>query len=258
MGTATPKGLLFDSTRCIGCGACYAACKERNQLPVSSANFLEDKLSAQTYTTVSRHSGRYVRRMCMHCKTPTCASVCPVAALEKTEAGPVVYHEDRCIGCRYCMVACPFGIPQYEWEVLVPRVRKCDLCASRLAAGLPTACAEVCPTGATVFGNRDELIEEAKRRIAAGGGRYVDQIYGVEEVGGTSILLLSDVPFEQLGYTPKIREPLPWLTWRVLRRIPSFVVLGSALLSGIWWITARRDQVESDASHGSTPPDESG
>ena len=124
------KGLLFDVTRCVGCGACYQACKERNHLPPTGSNFLEDRLSAQTYTVVQSRNERFVRRLCMHCEVPTCASVCPVAALEKTPAGPVVYHEDRCIGCRYCMVACPLSIPRYEWSKVLPRVRKCDLCAS--------------------------------------------------------------------------------------------------------------------------------
>src|SRR3990172_2912936 len=189
MDNSTKKGILFDSTLCIGCGACYLAFKERNNLPQSAADFRKDNLSYLTYTVVKQSHARFVRRLCMHCETPTCASVCPVAALQKTAAGPVVYHEDRCIGCRYCMVACPFGIPKYEWNKVLPRVRKCDLCADRLTKGLPTACAEACPTKATLFGNRSELIEEARRRLSVPPGRYVNHIYGLEEVGGTSVLL---------------------------------------------------------------------
>ena len=239
------KGLLFDVTRCIGCGACFQACKERNHLPATDSNFLEDHLSAQTYTVVQNRNQRFVRRLCMHCEVPTCASVCPVAALEKTPAGPVVYHEDRCIGCRYCMVACPFSVPRYEWAKVLPRVRKCDLCAERLANGQPTACAEVCPTSATLFGERDYLVHVARERIAASPKEYVPHIYGLEEVGGTSVLLLSDVPFDQLGLPGGLtKEPLPLLTWHVLQEIPSFVVAGSVLLGGIWWITARRDEVK--------------
>jgi formate dehydrogenase iron-sulfur subunit len=220
------------------------ACKERNNLPPSSIDFQNDVLSAITYTVVNQSHGRFVRRLCMHCETPTCASVCPVAALQKTKTGPVVYYEDRCIGCRYCMVACPFGIPKYEWNKVLPRVRKCDLCASRLAQGLPTACAEACPTQATLFGDREELVAEARRRLSSPSGRYINHIYGLEEVGGTSVLLISDVSLGELGYPTQIeKEPLPLLTWQVLQKIPNFVLLGNVLLGGIWWITARRDKV---------------
>jgi len=239
------KGILFDSTLCIGCGACYQACKEKNDLPETTDNYLSDKLSARTYTVVNRRGGRFVRQMCMHCDTPTCASVCPVGALVKTADGPVLYNEDKCMGCRYCMQACPFGVPRYEWSSALPRVRKCTLCSDRIAAGLATACATVCPTGATKFGERDELIEEAKARIRANPDKYVNHIYGVEEVGGTSVLLLSDVSFESLGYRTNLsKEPLPLLTWNVLQEIPNLVSIGGVLMGGIWWITNRRSEVQ--------------
>jgi formate dehydrogenase iron-sulfur subunit len=119
------------------------------------------------------------------------------------------------------------------------------MCRDRIAAGLETACATVCPTGATKFGNRDELIQEARDRIAKHPGKYVDHIYGVAEVGGTSVLLLSDVPFETLGYrTDLLKEPLPQLTWEVLHKIPKIVGVGGILMSGIWWITKRREDVQ--------------
>ena len=238
------KGLLFDVTRCIGCGACYQACKERNHLQNTTADFLQDRLSEQTLTVVKQHNGRFVRHLCMHCEVPTCASACPVAALEKTPSGPVVYHAQRCIGCRYCMQACPFSIPKYQWSQVLPKISKCDLCADLLAADLPTACAQVCPTGATLCGERSALIAEAHRRIEAASGTYVNHVYGVEEVGGTSVLLLSDVPFDNIGYhTTLSKEPLPLLTWQVLSQVPRFASIVSVALLGLWWITQRRIEV---------------
>ncbi len=233
-------GLLLDVTRCIGCGACAAACKEQNDLPLP----IEERTTAYTWTTVERRGSANVRRLCMHCLTPTCVSVCPVGAMRKTSAGPVLYDADKCIGCRYCVMACPFGVPKYQWDRPVPVVGKCVMCASRLAAGQPTACAQVCPTGATQFGEREALVREARARIAREPQRYVNHVYGLEEAGGTSVLMLSGVPFEQLGLPVNLpREPIPLLTWRALSRVPDIVLLGGALLYGIYWITRRREYV---------------
>jgi formate dehydrogenase iron-sulfur subunit len=142
------------------------------------------------------------------------------------------------------MVACPFSVPKYEWSKLFPKVQKCTMCPDRVAAGKQTACAEICPTGATKFGERDDLIAEAQQRIHDNPGKYVDHIYGLEEVGGTSVLLLSPVPFETFGYrTGLSKDPMPMLTYRVLSHIPDFVPLGGMMLGGIWWITHRREEV---------------
>ena len=142
------------------------------------------------------------------------------------------------------MVACPFSVPKYEWEKIFPLVRKCDMCANRVAKGQPTACAAVCPTGATKFGERDALIAEAKSRLAKNPGQYVDHIYGLDEVGGTSVLLLSSLPFEEFGYKANLPgEPTPVLTYRALSHVPDVVVMGTVLLGGICWITNRREQV---------------
>jgi formate dehydrogenase iron-sulfur subunit len=233
-------GLLFDSTRCIGCGACSAACKEQNRLP----DEIEGRTTAYTWTVVEKRNGANVRRMCMHCVTPTCASVCPVGALHKLGTGPVVYDSDKCIGCRYCVMACPFGVPKYQWDRAVPVVGKCIMCAPLLAEGKPTACATVCPTGATMFGRRDDLIREARRRIEAEPARYVDGIYGLDEVGGTSVLMIAGVPFADLGLPDRLpHEPLPQLTWQVLSHLPDVVFVGAAFLYGVHWITRRRSYV---------------
>ena len=238
------KALLYDATVCIGCKQCEQACAEKNKLKYDSDTAAEPKQSDHKFTVVLTKGDKFMRRLCMNCADPACASVCPVGALKKTSAGPVTYNENKCMGCRYCMVACPFGVPKYEWSKVLPRVQKCTMCADRVAAGQPTACAEACPTGATKFGEREELIAEAQQRIREGGSKYVNQIYGLNEVGGTSVLLLSSIPFQEFGYpTGLTRDPLPLLTYRVLSRIPDFVPLGGMLLGGVWWITHRREEV---------------
>jgi len=242
--------ILTDLTRCIGCKACTIACKEINGLPKQEM----DGLSSTTWTTVENRAGLNVRRQCMHCLDPTCASVCPVAALQKRSEGPVVYDESRCMGCRYCMLACPFQVPKYEWNENVPRVQKCVMCfAQRVSRGLQPACTEACPTGATVFGERDPLIRQAGRRLQENPGRYVDHIYGLEEAGGTSVLYLSSVPFEGLGFPSGMEhEPYPRLTWETLSKIPNIVSTGGVLMLGIWWIVNRRVKLQ----RGEIPPEE--
>jgi formate dehydrogenase iron-sulfur subunit len=234
------QAILFDSTRCIGCGACSAACKEQNNLPPR----IEEQTTAYTWTVVERRGGANMRRLCMHCLTPTCVSVCPVGAMKKTAAGPVVYDPGLCIGCRYCIMACPFEVPKYQWDRPIPLVGKCVMCAPRLAAGRPTACATVCPTGATVCGERGTLVREARERIALAPARYVDHVYGLDEAGGTAVLLLAGVPFAQLGLPGDLpREPLPALTWQVLSQLPDIVTVAAVSLFGVHWITSRRAEV---------------
>lgn len=235
--------ILTDLTKCIGCEACVWACKESNGLPREDG---AAQLSATTWTAVERHRGVNVRRQCMHCLDPTCASVCPVKAFHKTPEGPVVYDETRCMGCRYCMIGCPFGVPRYEWSSPLPRVQKCQMCfATRLQEGRQPACTEACPTGATIFGDRDELLAEAHRRIEAEPERYVDHVYGETEAGGTSVLYLSAVPFAELGFAAAVSsDPYPRLTWDILSKLPNVVSVGGALLFGIWWITGRRETLE--------------
>lgn len=240
---STKKALLIDLTLCVGCNACQMACKEANHMAEPEKE--EKSLSATTYTALDEYDGVFVRRMCQHCEDPTCASVCPVGAFTKMPEGPVVYDVEKCIGCRYCMQACPFQVPRYEWSSTYPRVQKCVLCHERIKQGLPTACSEVCPTGATKFGDRDELLKEAAERLSAEPEKYVQRIYGQKEVGGTSVFYISSVPFENLGFKTNLQTtPLPQLTWNALSKIPGIVTVGGTLLFGIWWITNRREEVK--------------
>lgn len=236
------KALLIDCTKCIGCHECERACAQANNLPEEEAK----ELSATHYTVVQgyKDDSVFVRRLCMHCNQPTCVSACLVGAFTKTETGAVLYDESKCIGCRYCMQACPFEVPRYEWGSLTPRIQKCRMCHERVAAGGQTACAEACLVGATVFGDRDALVAEARKRIDDNPGQYVDYIYGLREAGGTSVLFLSGIPFEQLGFPMNVpKEPIPELSWRVLSQIPKYTVAAGVMLFGIHWITARRNEV---------------
>lgn len=248
------RAILFDSTKCVGCGSCMMACREKNGLAETKA----EDLTAEQFTVVKKTAGKSgevnYRRLCMHCQEPTCASACPVGALHKTPQGPVVYEAEICLGCRYCIQACPFGVPKYEWGSLKPRVRKCQFCADRLAEGKINACAEACPTGATIAGEREELLKEARRRLAAEPGGYVQHIYGEREAGGTSVLMLSAVPFSQFGLPENVGEaPLPKLTFRVLEKIPALAGIGALGLAGLWWLTERKNQV-AEAEGAETAP----
>jgi formate dehydrogenase iron-sulfur subunit len=199
----------------------------------------EAKLSPTALTVIEEHGDRYVRRMCMHCQEPACASACLVGALRKTENGPVTYDGSKCIGCRYCLVACPFSVPRYEWSKLVPYVKKCDMCAARQAKGQPPACVEACPVQASIAGDRDEILQEALRRVLSD-SKYVKHIYGSDEAGGTSVFFISDVPFEKLGFVAAPKQSMPVLTATALGDGPTVILVGGALLSGLYWITQRR------------------
>lgn len=233
------RAILVDVTRCVGCGACSEGCQQSNGHPAHEARGFDE----QTFTYVmDRGNDVYVRRLCMHCEQPACASVCPVKALEKTPEGPVVYHAEKCMGCRYCMMACPFGVPMYEWRSAAPRIRKCQMCSHRGEGG--PMCAEVCPAEATITGDRDALIAEARKRIEADPGTYYPGIYGLTEAGGTCTLYIGPKAPADLGL-PRVQTdgPLPELTWRALKHVPDVVMFGGVFLGGLYWLTKRKDEV---------------
>jgi formate dehydrogenase iron-sulfur subunit len=247
------KAVLYDAVKCIGCRGCQVACKAWNELPAeitTNQGSYENppQLSASTFTKIRFNEvssdGKLIwvfnKVQCMHCQYPACVEICLVGALQKTEEGPVIYDDNKCIGCRFCMVACPFGIPTFEWEKPMPWIRKCTFCFDRLSAGMEPACVKACPTGALKFGERDELIAEARERIAAAPDKYVDHIYGEKEAGGTSWLYLSPVPFEDLGFPVVGTEPVTVNVERAMGAIPSVLVGVAALMSGIYWIVQRK------------------
>lgn len=247
IGNREPCAVLFDVKRCVGCNGCVLACREKNQL---SADGPLNRLGERSFLAMERRGGRSVRRACLHCAEPACVSACPVGALKKREDGSVTYTADLCIGCRYCVFACPYDVPQYEWSSASPRVRKCQLCWHERQAfpGSKPACVQVCPTGALAFGSRETLLREARTRIAGGG--YVDHVYGETEAGGTSVLIISDVPFESLGLpTLMAEEAIPHLTWNYLSRVPNVATVAAIGLSGLWWIIERRRELGNGSRH---------
>jgi formate dehydrogenase iron-sulfur subunit len=218
-------GVLTDTTLCIGCRRCEWACAEQNDLPHGSLDSYGDtsvfeemrRPTREKYTVVNRYEPPAgsekpldVKVQCMHCEHPACVSACIVKALEKSPQGPVVYDASKCIGCRYCMIACPFQIPAYEYhDPLTPKVMKCTMCAERtLEEGRSPACVEMCPPEALVFGRRSELLELAHGRIAENPGRYHPQVIGEHVAGGTSWLMLSDRPPTEIGF-PELSDKSP-------------------------------------------------
>jgi formate dehydrogenase iron-sulfur subunit len=247
-----PKSVLVDLTRCIGCRGCQIACKSWNEMSVVkttvSGSFENPPaMSEHCYTRIRYQEGEtggmpvwnFVKEQCLHCKEPACASACPVGALVKTKSGAVTYDFDKCIGCRYCMVACPFEIPKYEWsKAQQPWVKKCTFCAERQADNLPPACVKTCPTGALLFGEAEEVLAVAKKRLS--GGKYVQHIYGEKEAGGTSWIYIADRPFAELGFNTKVPQyALPPYTWASLSKIPVEIVVFSAVLGGVAFIRNR-------------------
>ncbi len=238
------KAILTDITKCIGCLKCVTACKETNHLEMDVPRIWQknDGLSSENWTSIIRKpDSHYIRKQCRHCLEPACASVCPVGALHKTKIGAVVYDSDKCLGCRYCMMACPYGIPRYDWDKTVPYVEKCILCYDRIEKGEQPACTEVCPQGATIFGERNELLKIAHKRIQENPGKYINKVWGEHEVGGTSVLYLSDIDLGFLSYPTNLgTKPLPEETSTAMKSVPfAFVGMGGVML-GLNWIIRRR------------------
>jgi Fe-S-cluster-containing dehydrogenase component len=251
---------LVDIPNCIGCRKCEFACKESAGFSTPPINTYDDKSVFEAhrrpgpheYTTVNRFPNTldpqhpaFVKVNCLHCLDPACVSACLVGALRRLPDGAVTYDAWKCMGCRYCMVACPFQIPAYEYDnALTPQVRKCTFCFDKVSQGGVPACVRICPNDALVFGRRDELLVEARRRIAARPEAYINHIYGEHEAGGTSWLYLSAIPFDHLAFLPLDRTAPPRLTESLQHGIFRYFVPPAALyglLGLMMWLT-RRDR----------------
>lgn len=251
-------GILYDSTRCVGCQSCEVACALAHDLPEPDP---EDyplpgttrKTNENRRTVVNAFEDEelgeiYVKSQCMHCCQPACASACLTEAMKKTEQGPVIWRDKKCMGCRYCMVSCPFDVPKFEYHSSNPDIVKCDMCYDRLKEGELPACVSDCPAEALVFGPRRELIKEARRRIMENPEIYHDGIYGEDEAGGTGYLYLSPVPFEKLGFNTKLQKSsYPELSKGFLYSVPSIFILWPAMLLGIF--NATKNNAKSSDNH---------
>jgi len=248
-------GVLHDTTKCIGCRKCEQACNEVNQLDKPEKTFddltvLDQKrrTGESSYTVVNKFENKpdvFAKKQCNHCQEPACASACFVKALKKDKSGAVVYDESLCVGCRYCMVACPFNIPAYTYnDPLTPKVTKCTLCLPRIKEGKLPGCVEICPREALIFGKRKDLLRIARKRLDKNPDHYVDHIYGEHEMGGTSWLYLSRVPFEQIGMREDLgNTPAPQFTSGALGTVPIVVGLWPVLLTGVYAISKRKEKI---------------
>ncbi|MEA3280257.1 MAG: hydrogenase 2 operon protein HybA [Thermodesulfobacteriota bacterium] len=259
-----PFGCLVDLTRCIGCRKCEEACSTVNGLPQPikyncDCIVFEKKRrpDEKAFTVVNRYfSGKldsfdkpiptFIKVQCMHCQDPACVSACIAGALTKKDNGTVHYDVSKCIGCRYCMVACPFEIPAYEYhDPITPRVMKCTFCFDRISkdGGVP-GCATICPVEAITFGKRETMLKLAKQRLKENPGKYVDHIYGEKEVGGTSWLYISSVPFNELNFPTLPDKPIPKLSETIQHSLFSYLwspVLLFGLLGGIMYRSEKKN-----------------
>ena len=253
------NAILIDITKCTGCEKCVEACNKsnNNEKEIRFPKLSDEGLSARRFTSlVKLSSDHFAKKQCFHCMKPACEEACLVGAIKKTELGPVVYDASKCIGCRYCMLACPVGIPKYEWDKQIPYMKKCNMCYERQVEGKTPACVEACPQKAAMFGNYSDLLDKAKQTISQNPDKYINHVYGEKELGGTSVLYISDVPLDALGFPEKVGDrSIHSYTWPVLSKTPILAAGVCSFLSGTLWIVNRRMKLQSkdQGDSGSTP-----
>jgi Fe-S-cluster-containing dehydrogenase component len=246
-------GLLYDATRCVGCQSCVYACAEANRASLDKSKPRDPLYLAahdlnsftknviKLYKPADSKDYSFVKQQCMHCVDPACVAGCSFFALQKDKkTGLVSWTGNKCMGCRYCEISCPFHVPKFQWEGMNPKIVKCELCKERLADGLQPACTSVCPVHAVVFGKRSALLAEAKKRIHDNPGKYYqDRVYGETDAGGTQCLYLSHVPFDKLGLPELGTESVPqkYLKWQ--KRLYSYLVFPVALYASITAVVNR-------------------
>lgn len=254
-------GLLVDVTRCIGCNKCVDACVAANHLGESPhiPQQETDGLSAQRWLAiVDGPRSSFVRKSCRHCLDAACVSVCPVGAMHKSSEGIVLYDSQKCMGCRYCLMACPFGIPRYEWDSPTPVVGKCTMCYQRISEGQKPACVEACPQHALTFGERSELLGLAHETVKQAPNDYLPKVFGEFELGGSTLMYISNVSLDFLNFDGALgEEPYPELTWAWLSKVPAITLCTAGLMTGLFWIIGRRMQARlAQQTQADQPPEE--
>jgi formate dehydrogenase iron-sulfur subunit len=258
-------GVLVDTTTCIGCRRCEFACKTAHDLPTPHVESYSDRtvfkkqrrpdITALTVVNEFENPKKPslptdVKVQCMHCDHPACVSACIVGAFSKRENGTVVWDSDLCIGCRYCMVACPFQIPAFEFEkALGPNIMKCDFCIKRTEKGHLPACVDICPVEALTYGQRSEILRLAHSRVKLNPERYDKHIYGEFEVGGTSWMYLANQSAYKFGFPHLKEKPAPGVSESIQHGIFAYFMPPLALyslLGGIMWIAKNRQHAEED------------
>ncbi|MFA9389743.1 MAG: 4Fe-4S dicluster domain-containing protein [Prolixibacteraceae bacterium] len=247
-------GILYDSAKCKGCCGCEIDCADAHGLPypedVAELGVLRKTSDVQRTVVNAKETSKgtvYVKTQCMHCNDPACGTACLTQAMHKTIEGPVIWREDKCMGCRYCMISCPFDMPKFEYSSTNPIIQKCTMCYELIQEGESPACAYNCPNGALQFGTRRELLAEARKRIVENPDVYVDHIYGEHEAGGTGWLYLSPVPFEELGFNTQLQQSsYPALTKGFISSIAPVDILLPALLLGIHEATKAKNKNRED------------
>ncbi len=244
------KGLLIDVTKCTGCGDCVDACQKyyklRTEVPTDLAS--PDKLSSYRYSTIlNGPKDSHIKKQCLHCLEPSCEAACLVGALKKTKLGPVAYDKDKCIGCRYCMLSCQYKIPRYDWDLALPYVQKCSFCYERQLKGEIPLCATVCPEKALMFDERENLIAEAQKRLAAEPKKYIQHIFGLNEGGGTSYIYISHTDISDIiGFSKKIADTsIPKQTSPVVMTTPFLAGSVFTFLTVSYFIINRKNKIKS-------------
>jgi len=252
-------GLLYDATKCIGCKACMVACRDANGLEPDtswSGGLYQAPLdlNEKTKTVIKLYDDgkeqSFFKAQCMHCVAPSCARACMLGAFKKREYRIVTYDVKYCVGCRYCEVACPFGVPKFEWSKATPRMVKCELCNHRLAQGKQPACTEVCPRQAVIFGRREDLLREARSRLAQKPDLYVQKIYGETDGGGTQCLYISHVPFEKVGLPALTGRSTPSLQRAIQHGIYKGFAAPVALYGVLGFVMFRNRRSQATAGRG--------
>jgi len=255
-------GVLVDLTRCVGCRSCEAACNKEQGLPAPARAFddmsvLDHKrrTSEGAYTVVNRYDipgsdhPLFRKIQCNHCNEPACLTSCFVNAYTKTPEGAVIYDPTVCVGCRTCMVACPFYIPAYSYSsVLNPVIKKCIFCYdTRLKFGRPPACVEACPREVLTFGKRKDLVELGHERISQNPDLYEHHLYGENEVGGTAWMYLSSAPFDQVGFDTDLgNQPILSYVKEFLTVVPMVLTIWPALFAGFHLLATRKEGLKKE------------